>query len=146
MKNMQEGFTLIESLLVLSVFIIISSITAFTLKPQYSTIDDEAFLSQLQTDLLYAQQYAISHQHEVTVIFMSDQNKYNIYMRSDLPNIIERNYSTNMTVYGGSLPLFFKFLPDGNVNKFGSFYIKSNKKNYRFTVLIGKGRFYVIEE
>ncbi|MGZ4161484.1 MAG: competence type IV pilus minor pilin ComGD [Neobacillus sp.] len=146
MKNMQEGFTLIESLLVLSVFIIISSITAFTLKPQYSTIDDEAFLSQLQTDLLYAQQYAISHQHEVTVIFMSDQNKYNIYMRSDLPNIIERNYSTNMTVYGGSLPLFFKFLPDGNVNKFGSFYIKSSKKNYRFTVLIGKGRFYVIEE
>jgi competence protein ComGD len=146
MKNMQEGFTLIESLLVLSVFIIISSITAFTLKPQYSTIDDEAFLSQLQTDLLYAQQYAISHQHEVTVIFMSDQNKYNIYMRSDLPNIIERNYTTNMTVYGGSLPLFFKFLPDGNVNKFGSFYIKSSKKNYRFTVLIGKGRFYVIEE
>jgi competence protein ComGD len=146
MKNMQEGFTLIESLLVLSVFIIISSITAFTLKPQYLTIDDEAFLSQLQTDLLYAQQYAISHQHEVTVIFMSDQNKYNIYMRTDLPNIIERNYSTNLTVYGGSLPLFFKFLPDGNVNKFGSFYIKSSKKNYRFTVLIGKGRFYVIEE
>ncbi|MDQ0197316.1 competence type IV pilus minor pilin ComGD [Neobacillus ginsengisoli] len=146
MKNKQDGFTLIESLLVLSVFLIISSITAFTLKPQYSTIDDEAFLSQLQADLLYAQQYAISHQHEVTVIFFSDQYKYNIYMRSDLPNIIERNYSTNMTVYGGSLPLYFKFLPDGNVNKFGSFYIKSSKKNYRLTVLIGKGRFYVVEE
>ncbi|MCM2531674.1 GspH/FimT family protein [Neobacillus pocheonensis] len=146
MKNNQEGFTLIESLLVFTIFLIISSITAFSLKPQNSVIDDEAFLNQLQADLHYAQAYAISHQHEVTVIFMSDQYKYNIYMRSDLPSLIERNYSTNMIVYGGSLPLFFKFLPDGNVNRFGSFFIKTSKKNYRLTVLIGKGRFYVIEE
>ncbi|MFL6554920.1 MAG: prepilin-type N-terminal cleavage/methylation domain-containing protein, partial [Bacillus sp. (in: firmicutes)] len=61
MKNDQNGFTLIESLLVLSIFMIISSITVFSLQPQHSVLEDEAFLTQLKADLFYSQQYAISH-------------------------------------------------------------------------------------
>jgi competence protein ComGD len=146
MKNKQAGFTLIESLLVLSIFMIISSVTAFSLKPQYFMIDDSVFLTQLQADLLYAQQYAIAHQSEIFVRFTEDQFEYSIYYRYDLPHVVERSYSTNIKVYGGSLPLTFKFLPDGNVSKFGSFYIKTSDKSYRVTFLIGKGRFYVTQE
>ncbi len=109
-------------------------------------IEDEVFISQLKADLFYAQQYAISHQCEVFVLFSEDKYKYSIYVRYDLPSIIERQYSTNINVYGGSLPLFFYYLPDGNVNKFGSFYIRTSDKSYRMVVLIGKGRFYVVEE
>lgn len=139
------GFTLSESLLVFSVFLIISSITAFTLKPQYYSLDDQTFLKQLQADLLFAQSYAISRQQEVSILFLPDKYSYTIYTRAGIPPLIERNYSSNLTVYEGSLPLYFKFLTDGNVSKFGSFYIKSPKTTYRFTVLIGKGRFYVLE-
>ena len=146
MKNNQKGFTLIESLLVLTIFMIISSITAFSLKPQYFMIDDNVFLTQLQTDLLYAQQYAISHQSEVTIMFTEDQYKYSIYNHFNLPPLVERNYSTKINVYGGTLPLIFKFLSNGNVSKFGTFFIKTSDKTYRVTILIGKGRFYVLEE
>lgn len=146
MKHRQAGFTLIESLLVFAIFLIISSITAFSLKPQYFMIDEEFFISQLKADLLFGQQYAISHQCEVTVVFTEEEYEYSLKTRTDLPSLIDRHYSSNIKVYSGSLPLFFKFLPDGNVNKFGSFYIKSSTKSYRLTVLIGKGRFYVTEE
>lgn len=146
MKNKQKGFTLIESLLVLSIFMIISSITAFSLKPQYFRIEDNVFLTQLQADLLYGQQYAISHHCEVIVMFSEYKNEYSLNIRYDLPPIVERSYTAQIKVENGTLPLNFKFLSDGNVNKFGSFFIRTSDKSYRFTVLIGKGRFYVIEE
>ena len=146
MKNKQKGFTLIESLLVLSIFMIISSVTAFSLKPQHFVIEDNVFLTQLQADLLYAQQYAISHKCEVFVLFAEDQYEYSIFNDYNLPSLVKRNYSKNIQVYGGSLPLFFSFLSDGNASKSGSFFIKTSDKSYRITVLIGKGRFYVIEE
>lgn len=141
-----KGFTLIESLLVLSIFLIISSITAFILQPHYNSVEDEAFLSQLKADLFYAQQYAISHQHEITVNFMANEYNYYVYERTDLPRLVERYYSNNIHVYPETLPLVFKFLVDGNVNKFGSFYIETKTGHYHVTFLIGKGRFYVTEE
>jgi competence protein ComGD len=146
MSNNQKGFTLIESLLVLSIFMIISSVTVFALKPQHTVIEDKAFLTQLKADLYYAQQYAISHQHEVSVVFMPDEYKYYMFLRTEQPRIVERNYSTNFYLKEGTIPLYFKFLNDGNVNKFGSFFIQTKNKSYRLTVLIGKGRFYVIEQ
>lgn len=145
MKNDQNGFTLIESLLVLSIFMIISSITVFSLKPQYSVLEDEAFLTQLKADLYYSQQYAISHQHEVSVVILPAQYKYYMVLRPDLPPIIMRNYSTNIYLAEGSIPFYFKFLSDGNVNQFGSFLIQTKNKKYQMTFLIGKGRFYVKE-
>ncbi|WP_040208034.1 competence type IV pilus minor pilin ComGD [Neobacillus jeddahensis] len=146
MLTQQKGFTLIESLLVLSIFMIISSITAFSLQPHHSVIEDKALLSQLQADLLYAQQYAISHQHEVSVVIMPNEYKYEMILRTERPMIIERSYSKNYKFSEGSLPLYFKFLSDGNVNKFGSFFIQTKRKSYRLTFLIGKGRFYVTEQ
>ncbi|MEH7084752.1 competence type IV pilus minor pilin ComGD [Neobacillus drentensis] len=143
MKNDQNGFTLIESLLVLSIFMIISSITVFSLKPQHSVLEDEAFLTQLKADLYYSQQYAISHQHEVSVVILPAQYKYYMLLRPELPPIIMRNYSKNINLATSTLPLYFKFLNDGNVNQFGTLLIQTNNKTYQMTVLIGKGRFYV---
>lgn len=144
MSKGQSGFTLIESLLVLSIFLIISSITAFSLKPQYFMVNNNVFITQLQADLLYAQQYAISHQCEV-FIRLTETGGYTIYYRYDMPPLVNRPYPEDITINGGTLPLSFKFLPDGNVNQFGSFEINTCCKKYRFTVLIGKGRFYVVE-
>ncbi|MEH7417692.1 competence type IV pilus minor pilin ComGD [Neobacillus drentensis] len=146
MSKNQKGFTLVESLLVLSIFMIISSITAFTLQPQHFVLEDKAFISQLRSDLLYSQQYAISHQHEVSILIQPDQYRYYVLANTDRPPILERNYSTNIYLIEGTLPLYFKFLPDGNVNKVGTFFIQTKKKNYRVIFLIGMGRFYVTEQ
>jgi len=145
MSYSQKGYTLIESLLVLTAFMIISSITAFSLQPQHSRIEDKALLTQFQADLLYAQQYAISHQHEVSVVITKSQNKYKMFLKTDTPPFVERDYSTNYYITEGTMPIYFKFLADGNVNKFGTLLIQTKKKIYQLTVLIGKGRFYVTE-
>jgi competence protein ComGD len=145
MNNAQKGFTLIESLVVLSIFMIISSITVFSLKPQHSIIQDEAFLTQFKSDLYFAQQYAISHQHEVSVVIIPEKYMYYLLLRTDLPPILTRNYSKNIYFSVGSLSLYFKFLSDGNVNQFGTLFIQTKNKKYQLTVLIGKGRFYVKE-
>ncbi|OIK11765.1 competence protein ComG [Bacillus sp. MUM 116] len=146
MKRSQAGFTLIESLLVLTIFLIISSITVFSIKPQSNRIEDEVFISQLKADLIYAQQYAISHQHEVTVSFMENEYNYYIFESNDIPRLVERYYSRDIHVNPGTLPLYFRFLPDGNVSKFGSFTVVTKDKQFRITFLLGKGRFYVKEE
>jgi competence protein ComGD len=145
MNNDQKGFTLIESLVVLSIFMIISSITVFSLKPQHSLIEDKGFLTQLKSDLYFAQQYAISHQHEVSVVIIPEKYSYYLLLSTDLPPILMRNYSKNIYFTVGSLPLYFKFLSDGNVNQFGTLFIQTQNKRYLLTVLIGKGRFYVKE-
>lgn len=146
MPTNEKGFTLIESLLVLSILFIISLITVFSVKPQYEMTISKEFLTQLQADLLYAQQYAISHQREVTINFMPDQHYYYIRDRYDLPIVVERHYSQKVLVTPGSLPLYFKFLANGNASKIGSIYIQCGKKHFRMTILLGMGRFYVIEE
>jgi competence protein ComGD len=145
MKRGQNGFTLVESLLVFSVFLIISAVTAFSLKPQYFLENDNVFITQLEADLLYGQQFAISHQCEVFVR-LTETEGYSIYYRYDLPPLLIRSYPENLKIYAGTLPLSFKFLPDGNVAQFGSIEINSCCKKYRLTILIGKGRFYVVEE
>ncbi|WHX99295.1 competence type IV pilus minor pilin ComGD [Neobacillus sp. DY30] len=140
----QRGFTLIESLIVLSIFLIISSITVFSIKPQYYSTSDKAFISQLKADLYYGQQYAIANQMEVKVVFYEHEHKYKIGTSSI--SLVERNHSSTIRVTQGSIQLIFKFNPNGNVDRFGTLFIRTQQKDYRLTLLIGKGRFYVTEE
>lgn len=146
MDRNQQGFTLTESLVVLSIFMILTSITVFSLKPQHSAIDESSFFTQLKADLYYGQTYAISHQHEVSVTIMPSEYKYYMYLSTYSPPIVERTYPTDFIITEGSIPLYFKFMPDGNINKFGTIIIQSKNKTYRMTFLIGKGRFYVTEQ
>src|SRR5437763_4257824 len=146
MNSNQKGFTLVESLLVLSIFMIISFITAFSLQPQQSGLEDKAFITQLRADLFYAHQYALSHQEEVSIGIQPHEYKYYLTLKAHWPPIVQRSYSSNISITEGSMPLSFIFLPDGNLNKFGSFFIQTKKKKYRMTFLIGKGRFYVTEQ
>lgn len=146
MKSKEGGFTLLETLFVLSIFLVIASITAFLLKPQFLFLEKQLFLTQLKSDLLYAQQYAISHQLDVNVHILPEENFYYIRTGFDGGTIISREIPEVISVVEGSLKLFFQFKPDGNINRFGSFYILAGKDRYRFTFLIGRGRFYVAKE
>ena len=115
MLRNQKGFTLIESLIVLSIFLIISSITAFSIKPQYYSAVDKAFISQLKADLYYGQQYAIANQMEVKVIFYEHEHMYLISTGSK--QLVVRNHSPMITVTQGTIQLVFKFNSNGNVDR-----------------------------
>lgn len=140
-----KGFTLIESLIVLSIVAIISTVTLFLMKPYQLFFEKKLFLSQLQSDFYVAQQYAISHQRDITVTILPEQKYYYIRDRYDAPFVLERYYSSNVNIKPGSLTLSFKFLPNGNANQIGSFYIQIGEKYYRFTMQLGKGRFYIVD-
>jgi competence protein ComGD len=146
MKLNEQGFTLIEALCVLAIFLIITLITAFSIKPQYESIECKEFLTQLQADLFHGQQFAISHQQEVSVVIMPDEHYYYIRNNFAWPPYIYRSYSNAVSVFPGTLPLSFKFTWSGSVNKSGSFLARCGNKQYRLTFLLGKGRFYVVKE
>ncbi|MFD2446043.1 competence type IV pilus minor pilin ComGD [Bacillus sp. CGMCC 1.16607] len=140
-----KGFTLIETLIVLSIVAIISLGSFVLIKPQKELIANHLFLTQFQSDLYVAQQYAIAHQIEVTVKIIPERNYYYIHERYDAKYIVERYYLPTITFGPGSLPFMFKFLPDGNVSHFGSLNFKIGSKSYKLTIQLGKGRFYIVE-
>lgn len=144
MLHNQRGYTLIESLIVLTVFLIISSITVFSISPQFHSANDKAFISQLKADLYYGQQYAIANQMEVKVIFYEHEHMYVLTAGSN--RIVERIHSPKIRVSQVTVQLYFKFNPNGNIDRFGSLFIRTEQNLYRLTLLIGKGRFYVMEE
>jgi len=143
---LEGGFTLLEMLIVMAVMMVMASVTAVYIGPIKQNIEAEEFILKLETDLLYAQQYAISHQHEVYVNIMAEKNYYYIRERDSYPLLAERTYSEDIIITGAPSLLYFKYTPDGNISKFGSFYITVGKERYRFTISIGKGRFYVSKE
>ncbi|EIJ78848.1 hypothetical protein PB1_14859 [Bacillus methanolicus PB1] len=146
MRNAERGFTLAEVLLVLSIFLIISSFAVFTVKPHYDFIEKTLFFTRLKADLYYAQQYAISHQRQIQVFFLPDEHRYLVHDYLNGKIIIERSYSKLIKVREGSLKLSFKFTYDGKIDRFGSIYITIGKEKYRMTFLLGEGRFYVTKD
>lgn len=143
MKLSERGFTLTEALLVLSIFMILTFVTIFSLKPQYEKAEIDSFFTQLESDLYFAQQYALSHQHDITFTIQPGQHCYYLRGGFDQPYLLTKYYSKNITVSQLSQPYLFKFMADGNISKFGSYRIRCGSEVYRMTFLIGKGRFYV---
>lgn len=141
-----RGFTLIETLVVLSIVAVISTVSIFQINPKKNMFEHHLFLTQLQSDFYIAQQYAISHQQELTVVFDLQQSKYYIRVKFDSGfTVVEKQFPPTVSMKYGSLPLTFKILPDGNVSHFGSLYINIDRKEYKLTFLLGKGRFYIVE-
>jgi competence protein ComGD len=144
MKN-SKGFTIVEMLIVLSAFIILSSSSLFLYSPQDDLVERNLFFNQFKSDLLYAQQYAISHQEKVTVHIVPENKMY--YVIGGLygsGSLFSRSYSSRITIE--STLVKFSYMPDGNIDKFGPIYIRFGEKSYIFMIQIGKGRFYVKEE
>jgi competence protein ComGD len=140
-----KGITLIETLVVLSIVAVISSVTIIQINPKKYMFENDLFLTQLQSDFYVAQSFAISHQQELTVVFDIQQKRYYIRGKFNGLTIIERKFPPRVSIKYGSLPLTFKILSDGNINQFGSLYIYIGEREYKITFLLGKGRFYIVE-
>jgi competence protein ComGD len=142
----KAGFTLIESLFVLSIFLIIASVTALLLKPQFFYLEKIMFFSQFRSDLLYAQNYAITHQTDVAVQINPEENRYLAIDKLAADPILSREYPDIIDIKPGTMPMSFLYGPGGITKDFGSFYIKADKELYKVTFFIGRGRFNVEKE
>ncbi|WP_041965472.1 competence type IV pilus minor pilin ComGD [Mesobacillus selenatarsenatis] len=145
--NHSGGFTMVEMLIVLSAFLMLSLTSTFLFSPHKDMLEKDLFFSQLKSDLLYSQQYAISHQETITVHIMPENNYY--YIRGTdyaAPYLAQRHYSSEIKLKKGTMNLLFHYMPDGNIDSFGSLYVTAGSKKYKLMIQIGKGRFYVLEE
>ncbi|MBT2754751.1 type II secretion system protein [Mesobacillus foraminis] len=145
MKN-NGGFTLIETLIVFSVFLVMTFSSFLLLKPVHHSLVKNLFFSQFKSDLFFAQQHSIAAQEDVTVHILPEKHYYYIRSRYNGPILLERHYSEEIQIWEGTLKLYFQYGQDGNIKNFGSFHIKIDSHVYRMTILIGKGRFYVVEQ
>ncbi|WP_338470237.1 competence type IV pilus minor pilin ComGD [Niallia sp. XMNu-256] len=149
MRNNQAGFTLIESLIVLCIFVLLVSLSFFLIKPHYQFVEKERFISTFTSDILYAQQYAISNQ---SLLFFHIQSNENYFVKEKNTNkfIIDRPIPDSIKIEKGSLgkrnSVTFEILPDGGVSGFGTFFFVVGKVKYKVVFQIGAGRFYVVKE
>jgi competence protein ComGD len=148
MRN-QSGFTLIEILLVFSVFLVIASVSAILLRPQYLLFEKERFYSQFKADLLYSQQYAIAQQKNISVYIVPIESRY--YVKEKLTNkyIVDRKVPETITFEQGTLGtmrISFDYDPSGEMNQFGTLIFSVGGQRYKITFQIGVGRFYVVKE
>jgi competence protein ComGD len=143
----ETGFTMAEALITLSGFLIIVSLSITLMNPLLTVVKKENFFTILKADLYYAQLYALSHQREQWINIMGEDNRYYIYdSRYTLDLLVHRTYPADIAVKPGTMPLTFKFLPDGNINRFGTIIVHAYGDFYRITFQLGRGRFYVADQ
>jgi competence protein ComGD len=142
-KNNQSGFTLIEILLVLTIFMVMSSYSFLQIKPVYEAKKLQSFFQTLENDLLYAQNYAMSHSETVYVYFIDQEFHYKVLVGASRREVLRRNYSTNITIPNNNLTSGVNYLSNGNLSKSGTILFDYKGAVYKVTFLLGKGRFYV---
>jgi competence protein ComGD len=139
----ERGFTLTEMTIVLFIVAIVSSLSIGNMKKAYDATKRNEIIYQLEQDLYYAQQKAISHNLMTNVVFLNGSKEYVIRQGGEV--ILGRKFhQQNVTFLPVTLALNdITFLNDGNARKSGTLQIKIDSITYRLVLLLGRGRFYI---
>ncbi|OIJ16063.1 hypothetical protein BKP35_03520 [Anaerobacillus arseniciselenatis] len=138
-----RGYTLLEMTMVLFIIATVTSISFGNMKSVYDASGRNEFIQQLQQDILYAQQMAISHSMYTSVIFLNGSKEY-VIRQGNGNVLLRREFSENTAFVPITLSLNdVAFLADGNVRRSGTMEIRIDDHRYRFVLLLGRGRFYI---
>ncbi|WP_209123046.1 competence type IV pilus minor pilin ComGD [Alkalihalobacillus sp. BA299] len=144
MKISKQGYTLIELLIVLTIISIVGSVTLIFLHSSYSSYERNQLVSQLENDLYYTQQLAISNGTPSVFYINTSKSIYGVKQNNQL--IYEQPFNLNVTFERGSLGIDdIKFLSNGNISKSGTLFMYVENQRYAIVFLLGKGRFYIEE-
>ncbi len=139
----EHGFTLIELLIVMSILLILLSIPIIKFSSYHQTKLIDQFFIELENDVLFAQQYAISHSDTVKVYFYNSTSSYKIFSGNNNMTLLTRNYDSAITIEPLTLGTNVTFRSNGNVSKSGTMRVLFKKDKYNVVFQLGKGRFYV---
>ncbi|WP_181502717.1 competence type IV pilus minor pilin ComGD [Paranoxybacillus vitaminiphilus] len=140
----ESGFTLIEMLIVLTIINVLLMLSIPKMDRLVEKKQTDYFIEQFKDDMLYAQQYAMTHKSSVIIVFYDQQPVYRITEESVFGRILlHRSYSDKLQIQPVTLQSPLIFLPNGNVNKSGTILVTYGKQTYKIVFLLGKGRFYV---
>ncbi|MFC3882900.1 competence type IV pilus minor pilin ComGD [Bacillus songklensis] len=137
-----NGFTVLEVLIVLAIVHAIMFVTIVKIEPLMEYYRLHWFMKQLETDIFYAQEAAITRGQAVSLRFSSDKNEYFIVAGSISSPLFTRSYDSRLRIQFATLGSQIKFLGNGNISKSGTFFISSGSLTYEMVFMLGKGRFY----
>ncbi|MEA3320636.1 MAG: competence type IV pilus minor pilin ComGD [Bacillota bacterium] len=139
------GYTLLESLLVISIISVLLSVTVLTLSSTQESYIGEHFNEQLSNDLLFAQQYALSSKNSVYIVFTPSENYYRIRQGTfQINELVVREYHSSIRIDTRTMGQRITYLGNGSINKSGAIAIYvDDKELYQYVFTLGKGRFYV---
>ncbi|MET3684284.1 competence protein ComGD [Alkalibacillus flavidus] len=141
-----KGFTLIESLVILSIIIVLSTMSMSAVSSvQQQNLTDYVF-ETFEQDIFYLQQYSILNQTDPTLLFYPDDHRYIVYDNPFEPPIINRTFNEDVTFHTSPINHRLHFKPTGSIINPGSFHITINSQQYNVTFPFGKGRYYVTEK
>lgn len=134
----ENGFTLIEMLLVLMIVVVIStSAVHFTVKSieQHRT---EQFFRQFQTDMHFLQSYAMANEQGVSMFFSKKGTFYQGELSGGEVILYKKMPEDFWSDINNGYRL--RYLPNGNVSKFGVLTIHTPEGWRKLNIYIGKGR------
>lgn len=141
----QNGFTLIEMLIVMSVIMLISLFNIHSFQNYMEQKKIDSFMEQLEEDLLYAQMCAMANQAITYVRFYDDRYFIEYYENgSNEKTTYCRFYQEGIKIQflTNSMGKKVIYNPSGNVKEFGKFQVKYKKLKYTVVFQLGRGRFY----
>lgn len=141
----EDGFTLLEMLLVLSVISILSVVTYLNLYPLYEKKKAEQFVEQFSQDVLLMQQLAISHRNYYALRWFPHQSMYRISAVEGDKTMFNRYYDKGIEVDLYTFPNPMMYSSDGNINRGGTVIVTYKSITYRIVFQLGRGRFMYYE-
>ncbi|TFB23812.1 type II secretion system protein [Filobacillus milosensis] len=141
----QKGYTLIEMLIVLMIVMMITTISIIFFKVDQPEDPVKQFLDSFEKDIFFMQQYSVTNQKSLSLIFNRSENYYYITDIQGNTKLIIRHYNPQIKVdlYSFSVP--FRYNTTGLPLNPGSFFVIYKNKAYKVIFPFGKGRFYVNE-
>jgi competence protein ComGD len=138
----QEGFTLIETMVVL---MIVTLILPISLR-QYARVSERqqlnAFVSQLEEVIHFAQMTAIAEDRYVVVELHNNTHEVEVVL--GVKQIKKMDVNQGISFENGTRGLTLKFTSNGTlVGNAGSIFIKTEHFTEKVMFLLGQGRFYV---
>lgn len=132
--NKEKGFTLLESLLVLTLASILLIAVFTALPPVYTNTSVRQAAWQLKNDIMLAQQTAISSHQRTKILFQ--RKEYQLVMGD---TVIERPYAKGLSIEPQTLKDRLEFNEKGHPNAGGKIRIKGHT-SYDMTIYLGSGR------
>jgi competence protein ComGD len=138
-----KGFTLLESVVVVSIVTIMMFVSFTSIIPLYQANQIHHFFQTLSQDLHYAQQVAITNQ-EVTKVYLNNSER-TYYVSVNNSSLYSRSYPSVISIEKGTATNPVMYLSTGSINQSGTLYVSAYNKRYKVVFLLGKGRYYVEE-
>ena len=142
----KSGYTLVETLLVLSIFLIIMVISIVTVPRYIEKREIESFLQQLSHDLHFAQALAL---HDQTLYRVNLNTSSDFYMiTQNTKRVLTREFPEGVTFVRGSSTLnsVITAYANGSLSQTGTWIFRTKHYTYEFKTLLGEGRHYYHEQ